>query len=156
MQSYTLAPMRTRTLGPLQISLVGLGCNNFGRRVDEPATRAVVGRALRGRRQHAVLATKFGGGGELGHGKGSREQVRDALEASLRRFQTDYLDLYQHHQEDPETPLSETIGALDEFVREGKIHATPGSRAAPSASSCRPARGSAWGSSPAPRSRTAS
>jgi aryl-alcohol dehydrogenase-like predicted oxidoreductase len=148
-RSYSLAPMRTRTLGPLEISLVGLGCNNFGRRVDEPTTRAVVdaaldagviffdtadrygdglsetflGSALRGRRQRVVLATKFGGGGQIGRGKGSPEQIRRALEASLRRLQTDYLDLYQHHQEDPETPLAETIGALDELVREGKIYA---------------------------------
>ena len=141
--------MRTRTLGLLEVSIVGLGCNNFGRRVDEAGTRAVVdaaldagvsffdtaesygggqsetflGKALRGRREKAVLATKFGGGGKVAYGKGSREQVRRALEGSLQRLQTDYVDLYQHHQEDPETPLAETISALDELVREGKIRA---------------------------------
>jgi aryl-alcohol dehydrogenase-like predicted oxidoreductase len=139
--------VRTGTLGPLKVSVVGLGCNNFGRRVDEAGTCAVVdaaldvgvtffdtadvygggqsetflGEALAGRRQRVVLATKFGGGG--GPGKASREQIRLALEASLRRLQTDYVDLYQHHGEDPATPLAETVGALDELVREGKIRA---------------------------------
>ncbi len=139
--------MRTRTLGPLEVSVVGLGCNNFGRRVDEAGTRAVVdaaldvgvtffdtadvygggqsetflGQALAGRRQRVVLATKFGGGG--GPGKASREQIRLALEASLLRLQTEYVDLYQHHREDPATPLAETFGALDELVSEGKIRA---------------------------------
>ncbi len=140
--------MTTRTLGPLEVSLVGLGCNNFGRRVDDAGTHAVVdaaldagvtffdtadvygggqsetflGQALAGRRQEVVLATKFGGGGR-GRGKGSREQIRLALEASLRRLRTDYVDLYQHHQEDPDTPLAETIAALDELGHEGKIRA---------------------------------
>jgi aryl-alcohol dehydrogenase-like predicted oxidoreductase len=141
--------MRTRTLGPLEVSVVGLGCNNFGRRIDQDGTRAVVdaaleagvrffdtaesygnglsetylGHALRGRREQVVLATKFGGGGEVGHGKGSPAEIRRALEGSLERLQMDYVDLYQHHQEDPDTPLAETIGALDELVREGKIRA---------------------------------
>jgi aryl-alcohol dehydrogenase-like predicted oxidoreductase len=139
--------MRTRTLGPLEVSVVGLGCNNFGRRVDEAGTRAVVdaaleagvtffdtaesygggqseaflGSALRGRREQVVLATKFGGSG--GVGKGSRDELRRALEGSLERLRTGYVDLYQHHREDAGTPLSETMGALDELVREGKIRA---------------------------------
>jgi aryl-alcohol dehydrogenase-like predicted oxidoreductase len=140
--------MRKRTLGPLEVSVVGLGCNNFGRRVNAEGTRAVVdaaletgvtffdtaesygggqseaflGSALRDRRDQVVLATKFGGGSGSA-GKGSRDEIRRALEGSLERLQTDYVDLYQHHQEDPRTPLSETIGALDELVREGKIRA---------------------------------
>jgi aryl-alcohol dehydrogenase-like predicted oxidoreductase len=145
----TLTTMRTRILGPLEVSVVGLGCNNFGRRVDQEGTREVVdaaldagvtffdtaesygggqseaflGHALRGRRERVMLATKFGGGGSAGDGKGSRKEIRRALEGSLERLQTDYVDLYQHHQEDPDTPRAETIGALDELVREGKIRA---------------------------------
>src|ERR671930_2774674 len=109
--------MRTRALGSsgIEVSLVGLGCNNFGRRTDEEASRAVIdaaldagvtfldtadiygdgaseeiiGRALEGRRDRVVLATKFGGRGAVAAGKGSRENVRRALEASLRRLRTD-------------------------------------------------------------------
>ena len=123
--------MRTRKLGPLTVSVVGLGCNNFGGRLDEAATRAVVdaaleagatfldtadiygnhggseellGRVLQGRRDEVVLATKFGK--EMGDGaerRGSRDYIRAALDASLRRLQTDVVDLYQHHEEDTET-----------------------------------------------------
>jgi aryl-alcohol dehydrogenase-like predicted oxidoreductase len=143
--------VRTRRLGPLEATVVGLGCNNFRGRVDEAATRAVVdaalevgvtffdtadiygnkggsetllGEALVGRRDRVVLATKWGKA--MGDGavrRGSRECVRSALEASLRRLRTDVVDLYQHHEEDPETPLEETFGALDELVGEGKIRA---------------------------------
>jgi aryl-alcohol dehydrogenase-like predicted oxidoreductase len=143
--------MRTRKLGPLTVSVVGLGCNNFGGRIDEPATRAVVdaaidvgatffdtadiygnhggseavlGRLLSGRRDEVVLATKFGK--EMGDGaqrRGSRAYIRAALDASLERLQTGVVDLYQHHEEDPATPLEETIGALEELVAEGKIRA---------------------------------
>jgi aryl-alcohol dehydrogenase-like predicted oxidoreductase len=143
--------VRTRKLGPLEVSVVGLGCNNFGGRVDEAGTRAVVdaaleagvvffdtadiygghggseeliGRALRGRRDRVLLATKFGkpmgDGAEL---RGSASYIRAALDASLRRLQTDVIDLYQHHEEDPETPLEETIGTLDELARDGTIRA---------------------------------
>ena len=143
--------MRTRPLGPsgIQISIVGLGCNNFGRRTDEEGSRAVIdaaldagitffdtadtygngaseeiiGRTLDGRRDRVVLATKFGGGGATGHGQGSRDYIRTALQASLERLRTDRIDLYQHHQEDPDTPLAATIEALDELVREGRIRA---------------------------------
>ena len=143
--------MRTRELGPLTVSVVGLGCNNFGGRIDEEATRAVVdaaievgatffdtadiygnsggseevlGRILQDRRDQIVLATKFGK--EMGDGaerRGSRDYIRDALDASLRRLQTDLVDLYQHHEEDTDTPLEETIGTLEELVVEGKIRA---------------------------------
>jgi aryl-alcohol dehydrogenase-like predicted oxidoreductase len=148
--------MRTRTLGPLEVSVVGLGCNNFGRRVNAEGTRAVVdaalevgvtffdtaesygdgqsetflGQALRGRRDQVALATKFGGSAV--EGRGSREAMRRALEGSLERLQTDHVDLYQHHREDETTPLAETIGALDELVREGKIRAYGTSNYSPS------------------------
>ncbi|MGH3002344.1 MAG: aldo/keto reductase [Gaiellaceae bacterium] len=143
--------MRTRSLGPLDVTAVGLGCNNFGGRIDEPATRAVVdaaidagiaffdtadiygnkggsedllGRALRGRRDRIVLGTKFGK--PMGDGverRGSRDYIRRAVKASLHRLQTDVIDLYQHHEEDEGTPLEETISALEELVSEGTIRA---------------------------------
>ena len=143
--------MRTRKLGPLEVSVVGLGCNNFGGRVDEEGTRAVVdaaldagvtffdtadvygnkggsetflGNVLRGRRDRVVLATKFGN--DMGDGavrRGSRDYILRALEASLRRLQTDVIDLYQHHVMDPDTPLEETIGTLEELVEQGTIRA---------------------------------
>jgi aryl-alcohol dehydrogenase-like predicted oxidoreductase len=141
--------MRTRTLGPLEVTVVGLGCNNFGGRIDEEATRAVVdaaldagvtlfdtadiygnqggsetilGRVLQGRRDQIVLATKFGK--EMSDGathRGSRDYILRALDASLQRLQTDVIDLYQHHEEDPDTPLEVTIGTLDELVDQGTI-----------------------------------
>ena len=143
--------MRTRKLGPLDVTVVGLGCNNFGGRIDEEATRLVVdaaldagvtffdtadiygnkggseeilGRVLQGRRDRVVLATKFGK--EMGDGatrRGSRAYILRALDASLRRLQTDVIDLYQHHEEDPDTPLEETIGTLDDLVEQGTIRA---------------------------------
>jgi len=79
---------------------------------------------LQGRRDQVVLATKFGS--DMGDGAkqgGSRDYIRGAIEASLRRLQTDVIDLYQHHRPDPSTPLEETVGALDELVSEGKIRA---------------------------------
>ena len=147
--------MRTRELGrggPV-VSLIGLGCNNFGRRIGEDATRAVVdaaldagitlfdtadvygtprgesetllGRVLQGRRDRIVLATKFGNSMEDGSDdatpRGSRAYIRRAVEASLRRLQTDWIDLYQYHRPDGVTPIEETLGALDELVREGKV-----------------------------------
>jgi aryl-alcohol dehydrogenase-like predicted oxidoreductase len=141
--------MNTRQLGPLRVSVVGLGCNNFGRRIDAEATKAVVdaalevgvtffdtadvygnrggsetilGELLQGRRDQVVLATKWGAmldRDDQPHG--ARGFVRSALEASLQRLQTDHVDLYQHHQEDRQTPLEETFAALKELVDEGKI-----------------------------------
>lgn len=129
--------------------MVGLGCNNFGMRVDLEGTRAVVdaaldagvtlfdtadiygnkggsetflGEALAGRRKDVVLATKFGG--DMGDGteaRGSREYIRKAIDGSLQRLRTDYVDLYQYHTPDRVTPFAETFGALDELVREGKV-----------------------------------
>jgi aryl-alcohol dehydrogenase-like predicted oxidoreductase len=145
--------MRARRLGSsdLEVSVVGLGCNNFGGRIDEAASMAVIdaaldagvtffdtadvygnrggseeiiGRALAGRRDRVVLATKFGhdlGDGETARGAGP--YIRRALEASLRRLRTDRIDLYQYHRPDGVTPLEETLGALDELVREGKVRA---------------------------------
>ena len=144
--------MTHRPLGDsgLVVSVVGLGCNNFGRRIDLEATRAVVdaaleqgvtlfdtsdsygesetflGEVLRGRRDDVVLATKFGSdlGGRLGAdwgARGSRRYIRRAVESSLRRLQTDWIDLYQLHFPDPATPIEETLAALDELVREGKV-----------------------------------
>jgi aryl-alcohol dehydrogenase-like predicted oxidoreductase len=143
--------MRTRRLGAdgLEVSVVGLGTNNFGMRVDLDGTRAVVdaaldagvtlvdtadiyggkggsesflGEVLAGRRDRVVLATKFGS--DMGDGtqaRGSRDYIRKACDASLQRLRTDYLDLYQYHTPDKITPFAETFGALDELVREGKV-----------------------------------
>jgi aryl-alcohol dehydrogenase-like predicted oxidoreductase len=151
--------MRTRKLGPLEVSVVGLGCNNFGGRVDEAGTQLVVdaalesginfldtadiygnrggsetllGKALIGRRDQVVLATKFGGDMRVGIERhGSRDYIRSALAASLERLQMDRVDLYQHHQEDPGTPLEETFGALKELHDEGLLGAVGTSNYAP-------------------------
>ena len=141
--------MQTRSLGQLQVSLLGVGCNNFGRRVDAQGTRAVVdaaldagvnlfdtadaygdgsseellGQALAGRRQRALIATKFGSvfGGDPQQSGARPEYVRAACDASLRRLGTDVIDLYQLHRPDPETPIEETLGALHELVQAGKV-----------------------------------
>jgi aryl-alcohol dehydrogenase-like predicted oxidoreductase len=148
--------MRYRSLGHsgLLVSVVGLGCNNFGGRLDVQRTAAVVdaaldagitlldtadiygfdggselalGEVLQGRRDKVVLATKFGNQrGDMGYGpaagaKGSRRYIKIAVESSLRRLRTDYIDLYQLHSPDPITPIEETIAALDELVSEGKV-----------------------------------
>jgi len=139
--------MLTRPLGSLQASVIGLGCNNFGRRVDAAGTKdvldaaievgvtfldtaelygdtdseAFMGRALVGRRDQVVLATKFGWRAEGDSGNGRPEAIRPALEASLRRLQTDHVDLYQLHRSDPATPIADTLGALGELVREGLV-----------------------------------
>ena len=145
--------MRTRRLGTseLDVAVVGLGCNNFGGRIDEAASRAVIdaaldagvtffdtadvygnrggseeiiGRALAGRRDQVVLATKFGHDMQDGEtARGARPYIRKAIEASLRRLQTDRVDLYQYHRPDGVTPLDETLGALEELVQEGKVRA---------------------------------
>jgi len=143
--------MRTRTLGPLEVSVVGLGCNNFGGRIDEAATFAVIdaaidagvtlfdtaniyggggrseeliGRALVGRRDQVVLATKWGKPMPDGADRrGSRDYILGAVEASLRRLQTDVIDLYQHHEEDPGTPLEQTVATVEQLVAEGTVRA---------------------------------
>jgi aryl-alcohol dehydrogenase-like predicted oxidoreductase len=139
--------MEYRKLGSLHVSLVGIGCNNFGWRTDAAGTVAVVdaaldsginffdtadcygagdsekflGAALKGRRDKAVIATKFGI--KMGEGKEGAhpKYVREALDASLQRLQTDTIDLYQIHRPDPATPIADTLGALNDAVKEGKV-----------------------------------
>lgn len=143
--------MKVRRLGNsgLKVSVVGLGCNNFGMRIDAAQTQAVVdaaidagvtlfdtadiyggtkseeflGKALGKRRRDIVLATKFGMpvGQDPRKRGGSRRWIMQAVEDSLRRLGTDYIDLYQHHQPDPDTPVDETLRALDDLVTQGKV-----------------------------------
>jgi aryl-alcohol dehydrogenase-like predicted oxidoreductase len=148
--------MRFRRLGDsgLVVSVVGIGCNNFGGRIDAQRTDEVVhaaldagvnlfdtadvygspvgrsekvlGSALGRRRDKAIIATKFGSdlGGDLGPdwgARGGRRYIARAVEASLKRLNTDYIDLYQIHWPDPLTPVTETLSALDDLVREGKV-----------------------------------
>jgi len=143
--------MQFRQLGRsgLKVSVVGLGCNNFGGRSDEQASVRVIqaaldsgitlfdtsdtygggkseeylGKALKGRRDDVLIATKFGNsmGDSPYMAGGSRRYVHRAVEASLRRLDTDYIDLYQMHIPDPQTPIEETLSALDDLTRAGKI-----------------------------------
>lgn len=144
--------MRYNPLGDsgLMVSVVGVGCNAFGARIDEDQTKAVVdaaieqgitlfdtadsygdgaseellGRALGTRRESVLVATKFGMGdhdAEHFGAHGSRRYVRRAVEASLRRLGTDYIDLYQLHRPDPITPIDETLDAMSDLVTEGKV-----------------------------------
>ena len=139
--------MKTRTLGSLKVSVVGLGCNNFGWRIDAAATAAVVTaaldaginffdtadlygkgqseeylrRALGSRRDEIVLATKFGMEMDAEKRGAKPAYIRQAVEDSLRRLGTDRIDLYQLHRPDPETPIQDTLGALDELVKAGKV-----------------------------------
>src|SRR5690606_34550607 len=144
--------MEYRNLGNsgLQVSVVGIGCNNFGGRMDADQTATVVhkaideginlfdtsdsyggqgrseeflGRALRGRRDEGVPAPQFAramGEGPMRSG-GSRRWIMNAVDDSLRRLQTDYIDLYQVHRPDPNTPFEETMRALDDLVTQGKV-----------------------------------
>jgi len=144
--------MQYRRLGNsgLKVSLVGLGCNNFGRAVTDVQQTALIvhhaldlgvnfidtadiysrgvseehlGLVLAGRRDSAILATKVGWAmGEGPNERGaSRAHIISGVEASLRRLKMDYIDLYQIHRWDPETPIEETLGALDDIVRQGKV-----------------------------------
>lgn len=144
------APTGRRSIGSLEVSVVGLGCNNFGTSFNTPVdldgTRAVIdqaldlgidfldtadvygeseaflGEILRGRRHHVVLATKFAR--RLDGDRpvdASASWVRRAVDQSLTRLQTDYIDLYQMHFSDPDTPIEETLAALDELIRSGKV-----------------------------------
>lgn len=144
-----LGAMEYRTLGDLQVSVVGLGCNNFGMRIDADATRQVVdaaidaginyfdtaesygqgmseeylGQALAGRRDQVLVASKWGHTASLADGErgGDPAQIRRRLEDSLRRLDTDYIDHYQLHRPDPDTPAEDTLGCLAELRAEGKI-----------------------------------
>jgi aryl-alcohol dehydrogenase-like predicted oxidoreductase len=145
--------MEYRNLGRtgLQVSAVGLGCNNIGRQVDQEGANAIVnkcvemgitlfdgadvygserghgeevlGKALKPHRRNVVLATK--GSGRMGDGPywagASRRYLMDALDASLKRLDTDYIDLYQVHFPDPATPIDETLRALEDMVRSGRV-----------------------------------
>jgi aryl-alcohol dehydrogenase-like predicted oxidoreductase len=143
--------MRLRTLGVggPEVTVVGLGTNNFGARCDLEQTRAVIeaaldegitlfdtadiysqgtsesyiGEVLEGRRDRVLLATKFGKPMDDGPAlpRGSRDYIRWAVEGSLGRLRTDTIDVYQMHEPDPETPIEETLGALNELVQEGKV-----------------------------------
>lgn len=143
--------MQTRALGAsgLQVSELGLGCNNFGGTIDEAETRAVVdaaldaginffdtanvygncggseillGRILGGRRQDVILATKFGSiMQDGGRRDASRRYIMRAVEASLMRLKTDWIDVYYLHWPDPFTPVDETLRALDDLIHFGKV-----------------------------------
>jgi aryl-alcohol dehydrogenase-like predicted oxidoreductase len=139
--------VNTRRIGSLAVSVVGLGCNNFGKRLDAAASSAVVhaaldagitffdtadiyggtrseeylGRALGARRDEVVIATKFGMRVDDERQGARPEYVRRAVEDSLRRLGTDRIDLYQLHRPDPTVPIADTLGALDELVRAGKV-----------------------------------
>lgn len=142
--------MQFRNLGRsgLRVSLVGLGCNNFGGRIDLDATRKVVdaaiehgitlfdtadiygveggsetclGQVLGSRRKDIVLATKFGMKMFHGGEGGSRRYIMNAVEESLVRLKTDWIDLYQFHKPDPLTPIDETLRAFEDLVKHGKV-----------------------------------
>ena len=150
-----MSEMTYRPLGDsgLMVSVVGIGCNAFGRRVDVDGVREILdaaqevgvtlldtadiyggggaseemlGEALRGRRDEFVVATKFGmdmggaNGDDFG-ARGARRYVRRAVEASLRRLRVDHIDLYQYHEPDGVTPVEETLSAMTDLVREGKV-----------------------------------
>ena len=143
--------MKYRILGNtgVKVSVIGLGANNFGGRNDEPSSfrvldqaldlgvnfidtadfynlgksEQVIGKWLKGHRDHAVIATKFVMAmDDYPNSRGaSRYHIFNAVEDSLRRLNTDHIDLYQIHWPDPETPIEHTLRALDDLVRQGKI-----------------------------------
>ena len=139
--------MLTRRIGSLDVSVIGLGCNNFGRRLNAEDTTKVVdaaiaeginffdtadiygstrseeflGKALGRRRHDVIVATKFGMAVDEKRRGAHPSYVLQAAEDSLKRLGTDYIDLYQLHQPDPEVPIADTLGALDQLIQEGKV-----------------------------------
>jgi len=139
--------LEKRKIGSLEVSVVGLGCNNFGRRLGYNESVSVIhaaidaginfldtadvyggtkseefiGGALRYRRNAVLIATKFGREIDEKRKGAKPDYVRRACEDSLKRLATDHIDLYQLHRPDPTTPIVDTLGALDELVRAGKV-----------------------------------
>ncbi len=139
--------MQTRQIGSLNVSVVGLGCNNFGWRIDADETARVVdtaiasginffdtadiygktqseqflGKALGRRREQMIVATKFGMKVDEERKGAKPAYVKQAAEDSLKRLGMDHIDLYQLHEPDPTTPIADTLGALDELVKAGKV-----------------------------------
>jgi aryl-alcohol dehydrogenase-like predicted oxidoreductase len=139
--------LETRRIGSLEVTVVGLGCNNFGGRLDEAVSEKVIhaaieaginfldtadiyggtmseefmGRALEGHRDKVLIATKFGHEVAPDKKGASPEYVKLAVEESLRRLKTDHIDLYQLHRPDDNTPIADTLGALNELVQAGKV-----------------------------------
>jgi aryl-alcohol dehydrogenase-like predicted oxidoreductase len=141
------AELQKRRIGSLEVSIVGLGCNNFGKSLDYNATAEVIhaaldagvnfldtadkyggtkseefiGRALHSRRADVIIATKFGSPIDDQHKGAKPDYVRRACDDSLKRLATDHIDLYWLHRPDPSTPIADTLGALDDLVRAGKV-----------------------------------
>ena len=139
--------METRKIGSLDVTVVGLGCNNFGGRLDRAGTARVLdaaldhgvtfwdtadlyggtkseefmGELIKDRRDRIVLATKFGHSSGPTPDGARPDELRKAVEASLRRLQTDRIDLYQLHEPSKTVPMADTLGALDDLVKEGKV-----------------------------------
>jgi aryl-alcohol dehydrogenase-like predicted oxidoreductase len=140
--------VQTRRIGSLDVSVVGIGCNNFGRRLDADGTAAVVnaaldagitffdtadsyggdgqsedlmGRAFGKRRSEAVIATKFGWEIDEQRRGAQPDYVKRAVEGSLKRLRIDYIDLYQLHKPDPSVPIADTLGALNDLVKAGTV-----------------------------------
>lgn len=141
--------MKTRKLGSLDVSIIGLGCNNFGGRLDLAGTKNVLdaaidtgvtfmdtsdtygatkseslmGEVLKGRRDQVVLATKFGMANQAGGivGGATPDYIHSSIDGSLKRLQTDHVDLYQLHRPHDDVPIADTLGALKELVDAGKV-----------------------------------